>query len=462
MKYDCVIIGAGLSGLAAGIRLARYDKKVCICEQHSVIGGLNSYYQRPGALLETGLHAMTNYATALSNKNLPLPKLMRQLKITFDELKARPQNYSLIKFPDKTLRFDNKFINFASSIAENFPADIDGFLKLDEYLERYNEVNLDNQFASAKKIISDFIKNQELIDMLLCPLMYYGSSTENDMDFSQFAIMYQSIFRQGFFRPGGGIKNLLDALKRRFVENGGTLKLKTKIARIITEKNRTTGVETSNGEIIACDNVLSCAGAPETASLCKKTILDDISPGTLAFIETIAMPYRAANSPDAQASIIFFNRTPEFNYRKPENLIDPNSGVICFPQNFQFETGDTVPDKSVRTTVLANSEQWLKMPIEQYKTAKENITKEIFKITEEITGIKAVAEHARLTDSFTPKTIQRYTGRINGAIYGSPVKHKDGKTGLDNLYLCGTDQGFLGITGSLLSGISIANLYLLK
>ena len=44
--YDVVIIGAGMSGLAAGIRLAYYDKKVLICEQHGVLGGLNSYYQK--------------------------------------------------------------------------------------------------------------------------------------------------------------------------------------------------------------------------------------------------------------------------------------------------------------------------------------------------------------------------------------------------------------------------------
>ncbi|HAH47971.1 MAG TPA: hypothetical protein DCM07_24575, partial [Planctomycetaceae bacterium] len=30
MTYDSIIIGAGLSGLAAGIRLAYYGKRVCI------------------------------------------------------------------------------------------------------------------------------------------------------------------------------------------------------------------------------------------------------------------------------------------------------------------------------------------------------------------------------------------------------------------------------------------------
>ena len=34
MRYDTIIIGAGLSGLAAGIRLAMFDKKVFIVEKH--------------------------------------------------------------------------------------------------------------------------------------------------------------------------------------------------------------------------------------------------------------------------------------------------------------------------------------------------------------------------------------------------------------------------------------------
>ena len=50
----------------------------------------------------------------------------------------------------------------------------------------------------------------------------------------------------------------------------------------------------------------------------------------------------------------------------------------------------------------------------------------------------------------------------NGAIYGAPNKIKDGRTHLENLYLAGTDQGFLGIVGAMLSGISMANLHMLR
>jgi hypothetical protein len=38
---------------------------------------------------------------------------------------------------------------------------------------------------------------------------------------------------------------------------------------------------------------------------------------------------------------------------------------------------------------------------------------------------------------------------------------RDGRTHLSNLFLCGTDQGFLGITGAMLSGITMANVHVL-
>jgi phytoene dehydrogenase-like protein len=66
------------------------------------------------------------------------------------------------------------------------------------------------------------------------------------------------------------------------------------------------------------------------------------------------------------------------------------------------------------------------------------------------------------TDMFTPRTITKFTGHLNGAIYGAPVKNRQGRTALSNLYLCGTDQGFLGIVGAMLSGISMANYHILQ
>ena len=66
------------------------------------------------------------------------------------------------------------------------------------------------------------------------------------------------------------------------------------------------------------------------------------------------------------------------------------------------------------------------------------------------------------SDMFTPTTIRRFTWHDHGAVYGAPDKRLDGRTHLPNLFLCGTDQGFVGIIGAMVSGISIANRYLLR
>ena len=75
---------------------------------------------------------------------------------------------------------------------------------------------------------------------------------------------------------------------------------------------------------------------------------------------------------------------------------------------------------------------------------------------------EALAAGTFATDIFTPRTITRYTGHLRGSIYGAPEKIRDGHTHLQNLYLCGTDQGLLGIIGAMLSGISMANLHILQ
>lgn len=84
VRYHTVIIGAGMSGLAAGIRLAYYEKPVCILERHTTIGGLNSFYRLRGRNYDVGLHAVTNYAPPGTRRG-PLAKLLKQLRLRWDD-----------------------------------------------------------------------------------------------------------------------------------------------------------------------------------------------------------------------------------------------------------------------------------------------------------------------------------------------------------------------------------------
>ncbi len=55
-KFDVVIIGAGLGGLECGYILSRHEKKVCIVEKESLIGGCLQTFRREGISFDTGFH----------------------------------------------------------------------------------------------------------------------------------------------------------------------------------------------------------------------------------------------------------------------------------------------------------------------------------------------------------------------------------------------------------------------
>ena len=104
--YDTIIIGAGMSGLAAGIRLAHYDRKVCLLERHTTIGGLNSFYRLNRRDYDVGLHAVTNF-TPRGAKKGPLARLLRQLRFKWEDFSLSEQIESSIEFPGVSLRFNN-------------------------------------------------------------------------------------------------------------------------------------------------------------------------------------------------------------------------------------------------------------------------------------------------------------------------------------------------------------------
>lgn len=476
MRYDCIIIGAGLSGLAAAIRLAHFGKKVCICEQHSKTGGLNSWYKKAGFEIDSGLHAMTNFTKAEGHKSLPLKKLLRQLRIPYEKLQLREQNGSEIVFPEKRLRFSNDFELLRSEVAENFKAEIDRFNILDDYILDYDGLNVTSPFISARKVLQEKINDKKLIEMLFCPLMYYGSAVENDMDFSQFSIMYKSIFHEGFCRPSGGVKALLDILKARFIECGGeiinarqtesfpevVMALNCSVDKLNVKRNKVVSVVISGGRIIEADKILSSAGFAETIQLADNNAAEKISKGNLSFVETVILTEKSIAETGHDKTIIFFNEDDDFAYKKPQELFDIRSGVVCCPENFKNLEGDSCICPQVRVTMLADYQKWFAMKNDFYLQAKDKVAEAALKTAAKYTDFSDLRENIIMTDVFSPKTILRFTRHLNGAIYGSPDKQKTGSTEFENLFLCGTDQGFLGITGAMLSGISMANMHILQ
>jgi phytoene dehydrogenase-like protein len=445
-----------MSGLAASIRLQMFDKKILLLEKHSIPGGLNSYYQRGKRQFDVGLHALTNFAKK-EDKSKPLGKLLKQLRIKYDDLKLKEQSHSLIQFPGKILKFDNNFQTFCSEIEKEFPHDYQDFLKLVDEIKQFNEVNLANKDESAKVRLKSFLKNPDLIEMIIAPLLIYGSAWENDMDFSQFVIMFKSIYLEGFARPDGGVRTIINLLMNKFKELNGDIRFKAAVHKIekVADHFQLT---LENGEKLLCRKVFSSMGYPETMALVSPEYSSKLEIGKLSFTEAIFVTDSKMNETVTPATIIFYNSEKKYSYQEATNFYDEKSAVLCFTDNFKNQ--DDSAEGIVRVTMMANFNLWNSLKNESrdlYLAKKEEVANASLAIVKKV--LPQFSSTIVFKDVFTPTTITRYTSHFNGTVYGSTTKTRNGKTPIDGLYIIGTDQGFLGIVGSMLSGISMANLY---
>ena len=467
--YDTIIIGAGMSGLAAGIRLAMYDQKVCVLEKHTTIGGLNSFYRLRRRDYDVGLHALTNI-TPKGTKKGPLARLLRQLRFSWDDFQISPQIGSQVVFPGRTIGFDNDPAVLEAEVAREFPEQIDNYRRFVAAIAEYDDLTDEHQQLSAREVVASYLTDPVLVEMFFCPLMFYGSAREHDMDWGQFSIMFRSIFLEGLGRPHAGVRLILKNLVKKFRGMGGELKLRTGVDRLLVDDGRVCGVRLESGEVLEGKRVLSSAGWCETMRLCddgQPVVIEGAqqrAPGRLSFCETISTLDVDPKEMGYDRTITFFNDCDRFDWTVPEVPCDLRSGVICSPNNFDYSEPGLDDGRggrgTMRITVLANYDYWNGLSEEGYQLEKlrwyDRIVESGVRFTPDYRG--RVID----TDMFTPTTITRFTGHDNGAVYGAPEKQLDGATHLENLFVCGTDQGFVGIVGSIVSGIGMANMHCLR
>ena len=202
--YDTIIIGAGMSGLAAGIRLAHFGRPVCILERHTTIGGLNSFYRLRKRDYDVGLHAVTNFVPRGSRQG-PLPRLLETVTLSL----GRSGTGSPVGLHDSfsgggTAIREWAGIACASKSRRSFPGSVTASRNSVQQIVDYDDLNQDLFSLSAREQLAGVLRDPLLIEMLLCPLMWYGNPREHDMDYGQFCIMFRSIFMEGFARPHAG------------------------------------------------------------------------------------------------------------------------------------------------------------------------------------------------------------------------------------------------------------------
>jgi phytoene dehydrogenase-like protein len=463
-----------MSGLAAAIRLALFGKEVLLVEKHNAPGGLNSFYSIEGRKYDVGLHALTNFVPA-GVKHTPLPKVFRQLRIKREDFDLNEQSHSSIYAAGVVLRFANDLGVLQGSIRLAYgPQAESDFERLVAYIRSIDDGDLQASWASAREAFAHYLHHPALEAALLLPLFYYGNAQEDDMDLIQAVTLFKAIYLEGFARPFEGVRQVIRVLLDKYRALGGKRKMKCGVRSIVVENGRACGVILDDGTHVQANHVLSSAGYLETLKLCQPPpaqALAAMPRGAISCTESISVMGAQPADHGWDSTIVFYNTQPELIYRRPQGLVDLNSGTLCLPNNYRYTGGRQLSEGMLRVTCLASYPAWMALDSADYALAKEHaytqMTRQALSIlaavhgTESL-GYEAFEQDVRARDVFTPKTIERFTSHCEGALYGIVNKSRDGRTPYENLYICGTDQGYLGVIGALISGISMANYHVLK
>ncbi len=138
--------------------------------------------------------------------------------------------------------------------------------------------------------------------------------------------------------------------------------------------------------------------------------------GQLSFVESMAVLDAEPRTLGCDRTIVFFNDSERFHWEKPDDLVDVRSGVVCSPEQLPLR-----PPAGRGLAARHGAGQLRRLapplarglPAGQANRWYERIMASAARFVRDFRS-RIVA-----TDTFTPTTIQRFTGHENGAVYGA-------------------------------------------
>lgn len=291
-SYDVVVIGSGIGGLVAAGLLARYGRRVLVCESHTLPGGAAHAFKRQGFTFDSGPSFYCGLADPSSCN--PLREVLNALGESIAAVTYDPLGH--YHFPDRTLAIYGNAQRYQSSIAEFNPQAAmelkaltqkmlalyrplgsiptlalraDGWL-LPLLVQRFPRAMLQllPQLRGLGRSMGDFVAEtvrdpwlRRLID-LECFLL--SGMKAHETVAPEMAFMFGERTASVIDYPLGGSGALVDALLRGLHRWGGTLRLGTHVSKIWVDHNQVEGVVLKSGERIQANKVISNATVWDT------------------------------------------------------------------------------------------------------------------------------------------------------------------------------------------------------
>jgi len=271
---NVVVVGGGLAGLSAAIRLAVDGHQVTVLERHERVGGKLNLRSGAGYTFDTGPSILT------------MPWVLEQLFASAGKSLADYLTITRVEPQWRTFFSDGSQLDIQGDLPELLaglrafaPGDAEHFLEYVQYCAKQYELSLRSFYKRSLGGLSDLRKMHTLKELLtMDPLHSMHESTARHIQdprlrqLFDFFIMYigsspysapatlsQLIFVQlglGIFYVQGGMYQIAVAMGKLAQELGVEVRVGADVAEIEQDGTRATGVRLTTGERVPADLVV--------------------------------------------------------------------------------------------------------------------------------------------------------------------------------------------------------------
>ncbi len=269
-----VIVGAGLGGLSAALRLAGAGRKVTVIERESVPGGRNGLLNKDGYAFDTGPTVLTMpdlIQDALSCVGEELKDWMELLPLK-PLYRAFYHDGSSLDVHAETGRMQEEIRNvIGPDEAAGYGRYVDFVTKLYKYeMKDFIDRNIDSPFnlltpnlarlialGGFRRLapkVNDFLKDPRTQKVYSFQAMYAGVSPQQAL--AIYAVIAYMDSVNGVFFPKGGMHALPRALAGAAAKHGVEFKYNQTVTTIEHSGGRARAVITASGDRVECDAVI--------------------------------------------------------------------------------------------------------------------------------------------------------------------------------------------------------------
>ena len=279
MKEKCLIIGAGMGGVATALRLAHLGYQVEVFEKLARPGGRANLIEDAGFRVDPGPTILVmkevfdeTYQAVGENldERVPFIQLDPNYRIYFHDNTHIDLHASMPRVAAELDRVEpgagERLFQFLGVNALKYELGMDFVDRnFDSILDLFNlkaGLTLLRTKAAQKlyRHVSDYFKSEKLRKAFSFHSMFLGLSPFDAL--SIYSMITYADLARGMYYPMGGLHRLVEDMVALAESRGAVFHYDAPVSKILIEQGRTTGIQLEDGEKISSDRVIANADLP--------------------------------------------------------------------------------------------------------------------------------------------------------------------------------------------------------